>query len=163
MGDLMDKLRVDLTALTRDSLHEVRNELVDLAVEEFTDTSVNTSAAPGSESVSTGEVVLTRGSTLMDLDIVSSGSVPLPAKDGDAKAIGKAVANLIGDISASHPSASLAVNDPSLAGNDAYRPLAVSKGLVFCGVASHADTAPLVAADTVPSDASAPVVRAPCC
>lgn len=48
----------------------------------------------------------------MDLDVDPSWYVPLPAEAGNASAIEKAVANLIGDLSPSHPSASHAVKRP---------------------------------------------------
>lgn len=109
IGDLVDTLRVELTALIRDGPPAAFKELINLAVTDFTAAPVDTSTVPAAESVPTGETVPTGDGTLLDLDILSSSSVLLPVKTGNANAIEKAVAGLNGDVSLSHPSSSHAV------------------------------------------------------
>lgn len=61
----------------------------------------------------------------MDLDVVLSESVPLPAKASNGNGIEKAVADLICDVCLSHPSALHAVNAFSVANSDDNRPLEI--------------------------------------
>lgn len=114
LGDVTDQLRIDLTSLVRDGLRAVCKELIDLALADFTGASDDTSGAPDAESVPAGGAVLSMCVALMALEVVPSGSIPTPNKEGVTDAIEKAVTNLIGDTSLSHPSASSAVNAPSL-------------------------------------------------
>lgn len=118
MGELMDKLREDLTASIRYGPCATYVDLVSLLVADFTVASTDTFIAPCARAVPTGEAVSPRGNMLMDLNVAPAGSVPLPAEDGNAEAIEKAIAYLIGYISPSHPSPSHAVNVPSLAVSD---------------------------------------------
>lgn len=77
----------------------------------------------------------------MNLDVVPSGFVPLPTDFGDANAIEKVVADLIGGVRRSHSSASQAVNTLYSAGSGNDRPLAIDQGKLCSGVVGHADGA----------------------
>lgn len=91
-------------------------KLINPVVSYFTALSVETSAVLCAGSVSADAAVSLCSITLMDLDAVPSGSVPLPSKAGEANAIEENVADFIGDKSLSHPSMSQAVNALFLAG-----------------------------------------------
>lgn len=82
-----------------------------------------------------------QGITLMDFAVVPSGSVPLSANSGEANAIEKPVADLIGVVSPSHPSAPQVLNAPFLVGIDDDKSLAVGKGPLSSGVARRAAAA----------------------
>lgn len=69
---------------------------------DFTAASVGTTAAFGTGSVTTDEVFSLKSDSLIDVDVVPSGSFLLPFKAGDASGIAEAVADLIGDMSTSH-------------------------------------------------------------
>lgn len=79
MGDLMDNLRVDLSTLVWTGPRAVYEELINFLEAAITAESVETPAAPGTRPLPTCEVGSTRGDTLINLDVVPSGSVPLPA------------------------------------------------------------------------------------
>lgn len=89
----------------------------------------------------------------MHLDVVPSRSVALPAETGTANVLEKAVADFIGDISHSLPSASHAVNAPSHDRKDEDKPSAVDQDPPSSGVATHALVAPSVAEGAVLSKA----------
>lgn len=95
---------------------------------DFIAASVNTFAAPEVESVPTGEVVPTRGGTLLDLDGSPSGSIPLPVEACDINTIVRAVSDLTCEGSLSHPSVSHAVNIFSLTRSDEDRRLVAAQG-----------------------------------
>lgn len=80
----------------------------------------------------------------MDLDVFLSGFVPTPAEAGDANAIVKAVASVIGDVNPSHPSASHAVTAPPPlhTGSDDDRPLAVGHDLDSSGFLRRSPVVP---------------------
>lgn len=83
----MDKLWVDLTTVIREASRTAGEELLNLAVPGHTVASVETAAAPGAESVPTGKAVPSRRNTLMDLGVVPSGCVSLPARDSNTNGI----------------------------------------------------------------------------
>lgn len=118
MEDMMEKLWLDLTALIWVGPRAACGELINLVAADFTAASSDNSAAPRAGSVPAGEAAHLRGNTVTDLDVVASGFVPLPAKRGNANDIAKAVAELIGDMDPSHPSASHDVNFPFLTRSD---------------------------------------------
>lgn len=150
-GDLMDKMRLDLTALFRESLRAACDEFINLAVVSFTAASVSTSAASGAGCDPSGKAVPSGGVALMGFEIVPSESVPVPAKDGDAITIKKAVAVLNGDESFSHLSASHAVNAPFIAQSDYDKSFAVAQDPPSSSVADHVFVIPSVATGAVPS------------
>lgn len=109
---------------------------MDLAVANFKAASVDTSFVPGTGIVSVGEAISSKGVALMNLEVVLTVSVPTPADESEANAIEMAVANLVCDWSSSYPSASHAVNAPSLAGSDGDTPLVGVRVPPSFGVAS---------------------------
>lgn len=139
MGDMMDRLWADLTALIRDSPRAACKGFIDLTVADFTTVCIDTSAAPGAGCFPAGEDVFLRRSPLMDLHVIPFGSVPSPAKAGDANDTEKAVADPIFDVSPSHLSAKHAVAAPSRTGSDVDRAVEVGQDLPLSGVASHTD------------------------
>lgn len=94
----------------------------------------------------------------MDLDVLLSGSVSPAAKTGDANAIEKVVAVLIGDEKDSHPSASIAITAPSTARSDNGSPLAVGQDAPSSAVRSHRHVAPQPAMGAVPTETKTPRV-----
>lgn len=125
----MDKLRLDLTTLIRKCPHAACEERLKLAQADFHAVSIKTFAAPVAGSAPADEVAHLQRTTLIDLDFVHSGSVPLSTKARDSNAIEKTVDNLVNDVSITHPSASHAVNAPSIAESDDDRPTAFGEGL----------------------------------
>lgn len=63
---------------------------MNIVVADFTAVSIDDSAAPNGGSALADVAVLLRINTHMDLDVVSSGSMPHPSKASDANAIEKA-------------------------------------------------------------------------
>lgn len=114
----MDKLPLDLSALIRYGPRATCEELINPAVFELTAAFNDPCAASGAESTPAGEDVPLRCTTRMDLVVICSGSVPLSNEAGDTNDIMKAEADLIGDGSPPHPSASHTVNSPSLSRSD---------------------------------------------
>lgn len=97
---------------------------------------------------------------LMDLDVLPSAPVSLFAEACVANAIEKAVVDLSRNVSPSYPSASHAADDPSLAGSDDNRSLAVGEGSISSEIARQAAFAPLIVAGVVLLEAnSASVTR----
>lgn len=94
-----------------------------------------------------------KGPSHMDLEVVPSASIPIPTKGGDGIAIGKAVADLIGDESPSHSSASHTVNVPYLSGSDDIKPLADGRDPSSSGVACR-DVVSSADPGAVPSEAN---------
>lgn len=107
---MMGKLQEDLAILIRACLRAACEKLINFSMDDSTAASFGASATPGTGSLPTCEVVPTLGETLMDLDIVTSESVPPPAEVSDASDIEKTVADLIGDVRSSSASASQAVD-----------------------------------------------------
>lgn len=135
-----------------------------MRLQNFTAASVHTSAVPGAGSILACEAGISRGAPLVDLDDVPSGSVPVSAKAGDVNTIENTVADLIGDLSLSHSSASHAVSASSLAGINDDKPLEVAKDPPSPGVTSHVVVAPSAATGVVSSlRRSLQVILAPRC
>lgn len=109
-----DKLRLDLTTLVPDSLRAACKELINLEVADFPTASVDTFAIPAAGPVPARKFVPSMSVALMDCEVVSSDSVPVPANDGDANVIEKVAAVLIVDESPSYSSALNALNAPFL-------------------------------------------------
>lgn len=87
--DMMDKLRPAFSALFQVGTRAVCEELMNLAVADFMATSVDTFDAFGAGFAPAGEAISFRCTTLMDFDVVRSGSVPFPADVGNVDAFGK--------------------------------------------------------------------------
>lgn len=136
LGDVVDKLRVELNNLVRNSPCAACEKLIELAVATILVASIDFSAAPGAGSVPADEALLSKGVALMDFKVVPSGSIPSSAEDGNANAIEKAVADLIGDANSSHPSASRAVNAPFITRSEDDKPMAATRDPPSSGVAS---------------------------
>lgn len=84
MGDMMNNLRVKLSALMRDGPPATCEDHINLAVADFGTASIATSAASGAGSFSDDKAVLLRCGTLMDVNVVPSGSVPRLPKPATA-------------------------------------------------------------------------------
>lgn len=153
MSYFMDKLRMELTTLVRESTRAASEELINLVVADFKAASVETSAAPGAGSVLNSEVVPPRSDKHMDSDILSSEPVPHPTRAGDADAIENDLAHLIGNVSPVHPPASPAVNVPYLARSDDDTPLTITHDPTSFCVTGSTGAAPSVAATTMSSEA----------
>lgn len=110
IGDVMGDLLLDYTTSIRDGHRASCEKLINLTVAVFTAAPVDASAAPSAGSTPAGDANPLPSTTFMDLDVVSSGSVHLRAETGDANAIRKAVAELIGNVIPSRPSACHARN-----------------------------------------------------
>lgn len=151
IGDVMDKLRLDLATLIQDDPRASYEKLVNHAVSDFTSASIDNSDALCAGAAPAGETVHLRGTTYMEFDVVSFGPVPLFAEAGDANAIEKAVAVLTGDVRSSHHLLSHAVKAPAVTGSDDDKPLAVDHGPPSSDDASHAVVAPFVAVGALPS------------
>lgn len=89
----------------------------------------------------------------MDLDDLPSESASALAEAGDTSANENAVADLIGEISPSHPSASNAVSASSPVWSDDDKQLVVDHAAATSGVADHAGAATLDTSSMVPSEA----------
>lgn len=87
MGDMMDKLRFDFSTVIWDGPRVTCDEFIHLVVTDFTDASVYASADPDAGSAPASGAVHLRDTTIMDLDVVLSGSVSLHTKATDANAI----------------------------------------------------------------------------
>lgn len=144
MGDLKHKWRLNFTAHIRDGPRAAFGKLIDLATADFSAAPVDTFAAPGVGFVTTGGLVSTRFSTLMDLEVVSFESVLVPAEAGDANAVKKAVAELIKVEYLSQQSASQVLNVPSPPRTDDDKPFVFDHGLISSGIAGNATTVLLV-------------------
>lgn len=144
---------MDLTSLIRDDLRAACEKLIKVVAADFAAVSADASKAPCAVSVPDGEPFPLRRNSLVDLDVVPSGYVLLPAEGSDASAIEMIVVDLIGDVSSSHLSASLAVNAPFFADTDDNRPSAIAEAQSSSGVVDHSDGAPPVATGAVPSEA----------
>lgn len=124
-GDLMYTLRLDLTTIIRNGPRATREDFITLALSYLTAVSIDASATLGAGSVPTGDAVLLRYNPLLDIHNVFYGSVTLTADTYVAIAIAKAVADIIRDVSSSHPLALHVVNVPSFARTEDVRPSAV--------------------------------------
>lgn len=96
-------------------------------------------------------VVSAHDDTLRDLDVVSFGSVPLPARHGDANAFAKAVSSRIRYVRHSHPSALHAVDVSSCTGSDGDGPLLPSHDPTAFGIARNCGAVSSVVVVTVTS------------
>lgn len=88
----------------------------------------------------------------MDLDVLPSEPVPPSAEAGDARSTGKGVADLIGEVSPSHPSASQDVSTFSSAGSNDDRPLVVDHAQNISSVLANAGAAMVVILGNVSSN-----------
>lgn len=153
MNSVMGKLQKDLANLIRNDPRVACKELVNHSVADFTAPSDRFLAVSDTVSLLTGKVASALVKALMDLDIVPSEFLPLPAEASNARAIKIAVADLIGDVSVSLSSTSYAVNDSSLVGSHDGIPLVADQAPAIPGVPNTSDTAALASSDNVPSDA----------
>lgn len=153
MGDVMDGQRLDLSSLIGDGPRAVCEEIVKLAVADFTAASVNTLTTAGARSASSREAPPLEGTTILHLDVVPLGSVLLPAEACEAYVIKMAFADLIGDVFTSHPSGLHALNALSLAGSGYDRSSAAGQDFPFSAFMSHAAADPSDATGAVPFEA----------
>lgn len=160
---MMSKIRLELFALIRDGPRAACKELINLAVADFTAAFVETSTAPGAGSAQAGGSPPPRSSTTIDIDVVPFWFEPPSAGSGDSNAIENAVADHIGGVSHSHPSASRTVNAQSLAENDENKPLTVGRGSSSSSVSSDASLTSLMPPDRCFLSRSSSVTPAPGC
>lgn len=121
----MEKQQGDPVSLSRNGPLFACEELINFLEVDFNATSNISLATRGPRSLPTGEVISTRVESLIDLNFVPSESVPPLAEASEVRAIEKAVADIINDMSSSHPSASHVMNASSAAGSDDEQPLVV--------------------------------------
>lgn len=124
-------------------------ELINLSVADLTVPYFEVITAFGTRSVRSGGFGSTRGETPTNLDIVPYESDPLYAEEEGGSAIEKAMADLIGDISPSRPSASHALKTSTSTGSDDDRPFVVDQAPATLNVPANACSAMLVTAGTV--------------
>lgn len=125
--EMIGKLKLNFATLIRIVFCAACVELVKISVSDLTTASVAISSASSTEPLSTDAVGLARGGALIDLDVVLFKFVLFLAEAGDASAIEKSEAGLIGKVRSSHPSASHAVSTSCPTGSNDNKPLVIDK------------------------------------
>lgn len=116
---------MDLTTLIREGFRAVCEELITLMVAQFPALSVDASASLGAWLVLPVVAGSFWSNTHMNLYVVPSESVPLPANSSGSNAAAKDVADVIKGVSPTHTSASHVANASSISGIDDNTPLEV--------------------------------------